>query len=42
MTNKINVKDLPEFDLAEHLRDEEDIIIYMSIVLESATTAVGC
>ncbi len=38
MTNKINVNALPEFDLAEQLRDEEDIIIYMNMVLEDGDT----
>ena len=35
MTKKINVQDLPEFDLAEHLKTDEDIAIYLSVVLES-------
>lgn len=35
MVKKINVQDLPEFDLAEHLKTDEDIAIYLSVVLES-------
>ena len=34
MTKKIKVKDLPEFDLAEQLKTDEDIAIYLSVVLE--------
>jgi probable addiction module antidote protein len=35
MAKKVNVQDLPEFDLAEHLKTDEDIAIYLSLVLES-------
>lgn len=35
MVKKINVQDLPEFDLAEHLKTDEDIAVYLSLVLES-------
>jgi probable addiction module antidote protein len=34
MTKTIRVEDLPTFDLAEHLKTDEDIAIYLSIVLE--------
>lgn len=34
MTQKINVADLPEFDMAEELKTDEDIAIYLSLVLE--------
>lgn len=34
MRKKIHVKDLPEFDLAEHLKTDEDIAAYLSIILE--------
>ena len=34
MTRKIKVSKLPEFDLAAHLRDDEDIAAYLSVVLE--------
>jgi probable addiction module antidote protein len=34
MTPKINAKDLPRFDLAEELKTDEDIAIYLNLVLE--------
>lgn len=34
MTKKINVAELPEFDLAEMINTEEDIAAYLTIVLE--------
>jgi len=34
MTKKINVSELPEFDMAEHLPDQEAIAEYLTIVLE--------
>ena len=34
MRKKINVEALPEFDLAEHLKTDEDIATYLSVVLE--------
>ena len=34
MTKKINVAELPEFDLAEMLNTEEEIAAYLTIVLE--------
>lgn len=34
MTKKINVADLPEFDMAEHLADNLAIAEYLTIVLE--------
>ncbi len=34
MAPKINVADLPEFDMAEHLDSDEAIAQYLSIVLE--------
>ena len=34
MVKKINVEELPDFDLAEHLKTDEDIATYLSIVLE--------
>lgn len=36
MRKKIRVEDLPEFDLAEHLKTDEDIAAYLSIILEDA------
>nr|WP_319566307.1 addiction module antidote protein [uncultured Rhodoferax sp.] len=34
MTKKINVADLPDFDMAEHLPDDAAIAEYLTIVLE--------
>ena len=34
MRKKINVEELPDFDLAEQLKTDEDIATYLSIVLE--------
>ena len=34
MTKKMNVADLPEFDMAEHLDSDLAIAEYLSIVLE--------
>jgi len=34
MPEKINVADLPDFDMAEELRTDEDIAIYLTLVLE--------
>ena len=34
MTKKIQVTELPDFDLAEHLKTDEDISTYLSQVLE--------
>lgn len=34
MTQKINVADLPDFDMAEHLPDDEAIAQYLTLVLE--------
>lgn len=34
MSKKINVEALPDFDLAEHLKSDEDIATYLSVVLE--------
>ena len=34
MSKKIIIDDLPEFDLAEHLKSNEDIALYLSMVLE--------
>ena len=39
MTRKIRIADLPEFDLAEHLRDEEDIAAYLTMVIEENDAA---
>jgi len=34
MTKKINLADLPDFDMAEHLKTDEDIAQYLTLVLE--------
>jgi probable addiction module antidote protein len=34
MTQKINVADLPDFDMAEHLDSDQAIAEYLSMVLE--------
>ncbi|MBU0501368.1 MAG: putative addiction module antidote protein [Gammaproteobacteria bacterium] len=34
MTLKTKIADLPEFDMAEQLRDEEDIAAYLNLVIE--------
>lgn len=34
MTRKINIAKLPEFDLAQHLKTEEDIAAYITLVIE--------
>lgn len=34
MPEKINVADLPDFDMAEELRTDKDIAIYLTLVLE--------
>ncbi len=39
MTKKIKIADLPEFDIAEHLKDNEDIAAYLSIVIEEGDAA---
>jgi probable addiction module antidote protein len=39
MSKKISVADLPEFDLAEHLKTEADIATYLTIVLEEGDSS---
>lgn len=34
MPKKIKVSELPDFDPAEHLKDEEDIAAYLTLVIE--------
>ena len=34
MSKKIKIADLPEFDMAEHLPDEQAIAEYLTVVLE--------
>lgn len=39
MTRKIKISELPEFDMAEHLPDEQAIAEYLTIVLEEGDPA---
>lgn len=39
MTRKIKISDLPEFDMAEHLLDEQAIAEYLTVVLEENDSA---
>jgi len=39
MTKKTRIADLPEFDLAEYLKSEEDIAAYLTMVIEEGDTA---
>lgn len=34
MTKKIKISELPDFDPAEHLKDEADIAAYLTVVIE--------
>lgn len=40
MTKKIRIADLPDFDPAEHLKDEEDIAAYLTVILEENDPAL--
>lgn len=40
MTKKIKVADLPDFDMAEQLRSEEDIAAYLTVVIEDGDAAL--
>ncbi len=39
MVKKIQVADLPEFDLAEQLKTEEDIAVYLTMVIDEGDMA---
>lgn len=39
MNKKIRTTDLPDFDLAEHLKTEQDIAAYLSLVLEEGDSS---
>lgn len=39
MVKKIRAAQLPEFDLTEHLKSEEDIAAYLTLVIESGDSA---
>jgi probable addiction module antidote protein len=38
VSERILIKDLPEFDMAEHLRNDDDIAEYLSMVLAEGNT----
>jgi probable addiction module antidote protein len=40
MAKKIKISDLPDFDMAEQLRDDEDIAVYLNLVLEDGDPAL--
>lgn len=40
MTNKIRIADLPDFDPAEYLKDEEDIAAYLTAIMENNDPAL--
>ena len=39
MTQKIKIANLPDFDPAEQLRDDEDIAAYLTVVMEDGDAA---
>jgi probable addiction module antidote protein len=39
MTKKTKISELPVFDMAEHLQDEEDIAAYLTLVMEDGDPA---
>ena len=39
MSKKIKITDLPEFDMAEHLPDEQAVAEYLTVVLEENNPA---
>ncbi|MFM8548138.1 MAG: addiction module antidote protein [Betaproteobacteria bacterium] len=39
MARKINVSNLPDFDMAEHLKTDEDVAEYLTTVLEENDSA---
>jgi probable addiction module antidote protein len=40
MKKKIRVADLPNFDPAEQLKDEEDVAAYLTIIMEENDSAL--
>lgn len=40
MTKKIRITDLPDFDPAEHLKDEADMAEYLTVILEENDPAL--
>lgn len=39
MNKRIHIADLPEFDMAEQLKSEEDIAVYITMVIEDGDAA---
>ena len=39
MIKKIRIANLPEFDLAEHLKSDDDVAAYLTMVIEDGDTA---
>ena len=39
MTKKISIAELPEFDMADQLKTEEDIAAYLTIVIEEGDSS---
>lgn len=39
MKEKINISELPEFDITEHLKSEKDIAAYLTLVIEEGDAA---
>ncbi|WP_294251312.1 hypothetical protein [Propionivibrio sp.] len=43
MTKKIRIADLPDFDPAEHLKDEDDMAAYLTVILKRERSRLtGC
>ena len=40
MSKKLPISDLPDFDPAEHLKDEADMAAYLTVVLEENDPAL--
>ena len=40
MSKKVRASELPNFDPAEHLKDEEDIAAYLTIIMEDSDPAL--
>lgn len=40
MTRKTKISGLPDFDMAKHLENEEDIAMYLSVILEENDPAL--
>lgn len=39
MSKKIRIGDLPEFDAAEYLKDEEDVAAYLTLVIQEGDSS---